>query len=187
MINSKNTQFVIKEISTINLTLNPGQSNLQIVSLIKDKSNVDFVGLFFIDFEQHLLSFKAGSGDIGQKIVNMGWNLPLDGKNIWTNAIHLKEIRLNNWLEQTSFGCSILSDTQIKPEIELQVRNETFPAPLSPDMIWQLCLPLQHKKEILGLLEIQCFRKETSFNQDNIKNFWLVAESIAKRIARGEV
>ena len=129
------------------------------VSLILERLNLYYVGVFITDENNGYAVLKAGTGEAGQSMVSSNHKLPLSDSSMVGWAITHRQAR-----------------------IALDVGQEAvrFANPLLPNTRSELALPLVSKDRAIGALSIQSEQSE-AFDQEDI----IVLQNIADTLAIG--
>jgi GAF domain-containing protein len=144
---------------SISGVLTPQKLLRDATSLILERLNLYYVGVFIVDEKNGYAVLQAGSGEAGQTMVLSKHKLPLTDSSMVGWAITHREAR-----------------------IALDVGQEAvrFANPLLPNTRSELALPLISKDRAIGALTIQS-EQPKAFDQEDI----IVLQSIADNLAVG--
>ena len=144
---------------SISGVLTPQKLLREAVTLILERFNLYYAGVFIVDEDNHYAVLQAGTGEAGQAMVSAQYKLPI--------------------AESTMVGWAI---THRQARIALDVGQEAvrFANPLLPNTHSELALPLISKDRAIGALTIQSEQPE-AFDQEDI----IVLQNIADTLAVG--
>ena len=144
---------------SISGVLTPEKLLREVVTLILERFNLYYAGVFTVDEDNRYAVLRAGTGEAGQAMVLSQHKLPI--------------------AESTMVGWAI---THRQARIALDVGQEAvrFANPLLPNTRSELALPLISKDRAIGALTIQSEQPE-AFDQEDI----LVLQNIADTLAVG--
>jgi hypothetical protein len=167
-----NLESINAKISSISTDLPIHDQLKKVIEIVSELTGFHYVGLFIVDENKGQLYFYFGSGEVSQKLALQEWELSLDSQNIWTNAILVNEVRLNNWLTQESMGLTVsnLESSEINSLVQWAPRKEFFPGPLIPT-IWQLLLPVNVNKRPVALLEFISNDPDLNIQPEDLREF----------------
>lgn len=128
--------------------------------LVKESFNLYYVGIFLIDESGRWAVLQAGTGEAGQKMLEMGHKLEVGGPS------------MIGWC--TAYG---------KPRIALDVGKEAvrFDNPLLPETRSEMALPLLSRERVIGAMTIQSDRP-AAFTAEDITVLQTVANQLATAI-----
>lgn len=129
----------------------------QSVTLICERFDLYYVGLFLVDEAQECAILRAGTGEPGRQMVKQEHKLTINGPSMVGKCVGQSEAR-----------------------IALDVGKEAvrFDNPLLPHTRSELALPMRSRGETLGALTVQS-RKKTAFDETHIDNMQTMADQIA--------
>jgi hypothetical protein len=183
-----NADTISAKISSISKDLEVHDQVKEVVEILSELAGFHYVGLFIVDETKGLLCFYFGSGEVGQKLALHEWKFSLESKNLWTNAVLMSEVRLNNWLTQESFGMTVsnLESSEINSLEQWVPRNEFFPAPLVP-VVWQLLVPVNANERLVALLEFISNDPDLNIQPEAIRDFVPLSSQIGKLLTQGSL
>lgn len=125
--------------------------------LIREQFNLYYVGIFLLDEKGRWAVLRAGTGEAGRKMLEMGHKLEVGGPS------------MIGW-------CTAYS----KPRIALDVGKEAtrFDNPLLPETRSEMALPLISRERVIGALTIQSDRP-AAFSPEDITVLQTVADQLA--------
>ena len=149
------------EISNVIARLNdPGTLYPNVVSLLQERLDLYYVGIFQVDDLNRYAVLRAGSGEAGQIMLARGHRLQIGGGSMigWCIANH-------------------------KPRIALDVGTDAvrFNNPVLPMTRSELALPILIRGEALGALTVQSDQEE-AFDDDDILVLQGIADSLASAL-----
>ncbi len=145
--------------------LDPDALIQQVVTLVRERFNLYYVGLFLVEPDPENPEVKwavlrAGTGEAGAQMVAQGHRLLVGG----TSMI--------GW-------CIANRQARIALDVDREVVRQ--PHPLLPDTRSELALPLISRGEIIGALTIQS-AEEAAFSQEDITVLQAMADQLANAI-----
>jgi PAS domain S-box-containing protein len=129
----------------------------QIVEFIRERFDLYYTQIYLLDEAGRHAIMRAGSGDVGRQLAEIGHHLDMSATSIVTSAAR----------DQRSV---LVADT-LESDIHL-------PNPLLPDTRSELAIPLETQGEIIGVLDMQATRAGT-FNPENQPVFEAMANQLA--------
>ncbi len=129
----------------------------QIVEFIRERFNLYYTQIYLLDEGGRHAIMRAGSGDVGRQLAEIGHHLDMSATSIVTSAIRDQR--------------SVLVANTLESDIHL-------PNPLLPDTRSELAIPLETHGEIIGVLDMQATRAGT-FNPENQPVFEAMASQLA--------
>jgi len=140
--------------------LDPARLLSEVVNLIRDRFNFYYVGLFLLDEGGEYALLRAGTGEAGRQMLEMGHKLEVGG----TSMI--------GWC--TAYG---------KARIALDVGKEAvrFDNPLLPETRSEMALPLISRGRVIGAMTIQS-TKPAAFSGEDIATLQTMADQVANAI-----
>ncbi|MGC8945797.1 MAG: GAF domain-containing protein [Anaerolineae bacterium] len=128
--------------------------------LIRERFNLYYVGIFLLDEEGRWAILRAGTGEAGRKMLEMGHKLEVGGPS------------MIGWC--TAYG---------KPRIALDVGKEAarFENPLLPETRSEMALPLMSRERVIGAMTVQSDRP-AAFSLEDIIVLQTVADQLATAI-----
>ncbi len=154
------------EISRVAATLLDEQELMEkVISLIQERFDLYYVGVFLLDERGEYAVLKAGTGEAGQKMLQAGHRLAVGGTSM--------------------IGWSIANR---QPRIALDVGEDAvrFDNPYLPLTRSELALPLIARGEVLGAMTIQSERPE-AFDQDDLMVLQGIADALANALANARL
>ncbi len=130
------------------------------VELVREQFNLYYVGVFLVDETGRWAVLRAGTGEAGRKMLEMGHKLEVGGSS------------MIGWC--TAYG---------KPRIALDVGKEAarFDNPLLPKTRSEMALPLLSRERVIGAMTVQSDRP-AAFTLEDIKVLQTVANQLATAI-----
>ncbi|MBC8503394.1 MAG: GAF domain-containing protein [Anaerolineales bacterium] len=144
----------------ITAELDPNKIFEQVVSLIKERFGLYYVGVFMLDEEEQFAVLRVGTGDAGKNMIADGHKLAVDGNSM--------------------IGWSI-SNRQARIALDIGEDAVHFQNPHLPSTRSELALPMISEGHALGALTIQSIWPE-AFDQDDITVLQGIADSLATSI-----
>ncbi len=140
--------------------LDPARLLPEVVNLIRDRFNFYYVGLFLLDESEEYAVLRAGTGEAGHQMLEMGHKLKVGG----TSMI--------GWC--TAHG---------KARITLDVGKEAvrFDNPLLPGTRSEMALPLISRGRVIGAMTIQS-TQSAAFSEEDITVLQTMADQVANGI-----
>jgi sigma-B regulation protein RsbU (phosphoserine phosphatase) len=136
-----------------------------VAALIHERFGYLYVHLFSVHGNRQLIQYEAGSGTRSRDLV--GYTLSLNDPE-----------GIIAWVARA--GQAVLANDVKKDE-------RYRPSPLSPeDTNSELCIPLLHRDEVVGVLDIQS-DKRNAFTEDDLLIFEAVADNIATAIHNADL
>jgi PAS domain S-box-containing protein len=129
----------------------------QIVEFIRERFNLYYTQIYLLDEGGRHAIMRAGSGDVGRQLAEIGHHLDMSATSIVTSAVRDQR--------------SVLVANTLESDIHL-------PNPLLPDTRSELAIPLETHGEIIGVLDMQATRAGT-FNPENQPVFEAMASQLA--------
>ncbi len=132
----------------------------EIAELVREQFNLYYVGIFLLDEKGRWAVLRAGTGEAGRKMLEMGHKLEVGGPS------------MIGWC--TAYG---------KPRIALDVGNEAvrFDNPLLPETRSEVALPLMSRERIIGAMTVQSDRR-AAFTPEDVTVLQTVANQLATAI-----
>jgi len=150
--------------------LDPGDLIQQVVTLVHDRFNLYYAGLFLVepdaeDPDVRWAVLKAGSGEAGKRMVEQGHRLQVGGTSMIGWCVANRQAR-----------------------IALDVGREAVrrPHPLLPDTRSELALPLISRGDVIGALTIQS-TQEGAFSPEDITVLQTLADQLANAITNARL
>jgi GAF domain-containing protein/HAMP domain-containing protein len=137
----------------------------QVVELIRERFDLYYVGLFFLDVERRFVVLHAGTGDAGQQMLAQGHRLEVGGDSI--------------------IGQCVARD---KACIALDVGEESvrFDNPFLPYTRSEIALPLRARGETIGALDVQSTEPEALSDED-VTVLQTLADKVAMAISNARL
>ena len=125
--------------------------------LVREQFNLYYVGIFLLDETGRWAVLRAGTGEAGRKMLEMGHKLEVGGPS------------MIGWC--TAYG---------KPRIALDIGKEAvrFDNPLLPKTSSEMALPLLTRERVIGAMTVQSDRPAAFFPEDII-----VLQTVADQLA----
>ncbi|MEM7032257.1 MAG: GAF domain-containing protein, partial [Chloroflexota bacterium] len=159
LLNRATQLETVAQVGLTTLTiLDPTQLLVQVVNLAKERFNLYHAHVYQMDDIDNMLTLVAGSGDIGEKMVEEGWRIALDTSySIVANVARTGEGAIVNDVKQD----------------ENFLANRFLPNTKS-----ELAVPLRIGQRILGVLDVQS-DKLNAFNEQDIQIQNILAAQVA--------
>jgi PAS domain S-box-containing protein len=140
--------------------LDPDKLIQQVVKLVCERFDFYYVGLFLPDEENEFAVLRAGTGEAGSKMLEMGYKLEIDGQSLISQCITRGE------------AC-----------LALDVGEEAvrFDNPLLPETCSELALPLISRGQVIGVMNIHS-TQEAAFSQEDIAVLQIMADQLANAL-----
>jgi PAS domain S-box-containing protein len=129
----------------------------KIVEFIRERFNLYYTQIYLLDEAGRYALMRAGSGDVGRQLAEIGHHLDLNATSIVASAVRDRR--------------SVLVANTLESEIHL-------PNPLLPNTRSELAIPLETHGETIGVLDMQAAREGT-FNPENQPVFEAMANQLA--------
>ncbi|MBC7227349.1 MAG: GAF domain-containing protein [Thermoflexales bacterium] len=128
--------------------------------LVREQFNLYYVGIFLLDEKGRWAVLRAGTGEAGRKMLEMGHKLEVGGPS------------MVGWC--TAYG---------KPRIALDVGKEAirFDNPLLPHTRSEMALPLMSRERVIGAMTVQSDRP-AAFTPEDVTVLQIVANQLATAI-----
>lgn len=150
--------------------LNPNELMQATVNLVRERFNLYYVGLFQLDeTDKRYAVLKAGTGEAGQEMVNLGHKLEVGGSSMIGWCVANRQARVNQDVSDKMI--TDLEDDSATPI--LRFANPFLPATRS-----ELALPLISRGQVRGAMTVQSER-ENAFSPDDITVLQTLADQIA--------
>jgi len=135
----------------------PDELLRQVVSLVQDRFNLYYVGLFLVDEVRQWAVLRAGTGDAGQTMIAQGHRLAVAGDSM--------------------IGRCVAND---QARIALDVGQEPvrFENPLLPETRSEMALPLHSRGQVIGAMTVQS-AVEAAFDEADIAVMQTMADQVA--------
>jgi signal transduction histidine kinase/putative methionine-R-sulfoxide reductase with GAF domain len=129
----------------------------QVADLIKERFGGNYVGIFLIDDSQEYLVARAGTGEVGRRLVREGFRLKVGAEGIigW-----VAEKRRPAWVDEVALDPRYYA---------LESVNDTRS---------ELALPLEMGMTLLGVLDMQSERP-AAFKEDDVPFLQTMADQVA--------
>lgn len=137
----------------------------QVVSLVQERFDLYYVGLFLIDQAGEYAVLRAGTGEAGAQMLAQGWRLRVDGGSMIGQSV----IRGEGVIKQET-----AQDLNLPGSMSTAV---SFENPLLPDTRSELAIPLRYGARVIGAMTIQSDRA-AAFDETNIAIFQNMADQI---------
>ena len=140
--------------------LDPDQLLRQVVSLVRDRFDLYYVGLFLLDQERGFAVLRAGTGEAGRKMLEQGHRLQVGGDSMIGQCTAKDEAR-----------------------ISLDVGEEAvrFDNPLLPNTRSEMALPLRSRGRVIGAMTVQSV-EQAAFDEADIAVMQTMADQVAVAI-----
>ncbi len=128
--------------------------------LVREQFNLYYVGIFLLDEKGRWAVLRAGTGEAGRKMLEMGHKLEVGGPS------------MIGWC--TAYG---------KPRIALDVGKEAIRLdnPLLPHTRSEMALPLMSRERVIGAMTVQSDRP-AAFTPEDVTVLQIVANQLATAI-----
>ncbi len=128
--------------------------------LVRERFNLYYVGIFLVDETGRWAVLRAGTGEAGRKMLEMGHKLEVGGSS------------MIGWC--TAYG---------KPRIALDVGKEAirFDNPFLPQTRSEMALPLVSRERVIGAMTVQSDRP-AAFTPEDVTVLQIVANQLATAI-----
>jgi signal transduction histidine kinase/DNA-binding response OmpR family regulator len=145
---------------TASSILDPAELLPQAVNLIRDRFNYYYVGLFLLDESREYAVLRAGTGEAGRQMIEMGHKLQVGGTSMvgWCTAHGKARIALDVGREAMRFDNPLLRET----------RSE-------------MALPLISRGRVIGAMTIQS-AQSAAFSEDDTGGLQTMADQVANAI-----
>ena len=156
----------VAEVSTTVATILDEQVLLHdVVDLTKELFGLYHVDIYLLDEAGETLKLAAGSGEIGQMLVQEGWHIPVDHEySIVALAAQNREATLVN---------------------DVQARSEFLATPRLPDTRSQIAIPMVVGDTLLGVLDVRADSVDHFTEQDKQVQITLASQvAVALQNAR---
>ncbi len=117
----------------------------QAVELIRERFDLYYVGLFFLDVERRFVVLHAGTGEAGQQMLAQGHRLEVGGDSMIGQCVARDE------------ACIVL---------DVGEEAVRFDNPFLPYTRSEIALPLRARGEIIGALDVQSTEPEALSDED---------------------
>jgi putative methionine-R-sulfoxide reductase with GAF domain len=140
--------------------LDPDELLRQVVNLARERFNLYYVGLFLLDEQRRFAVLRAGTGEVGQKMLAQGHRLEVGGDSMIGQCTARGEAR-----------------------IALDVGEEAvrFDNPLLPRTRSEMALPLRSRGQVIGAMTVQSV-EEAAFDEAAIAVMQTMADQVANAI-----
>jgi GAF domain-containing protein/methyl-accepting chemotaxis protein len=149
----------------ITSVLDPNELLNRVVNLIRERFDLYYAGLFLVadagaDAGEQFAVLRAGTGEAGQKMLELGHKLGVGGESMIGQCVSRDEAR-----------------------IALDVGEEAvrFVNPHLPDTRSEMALPLRARGQVLGAMTVQS-AEEAAFDETDISVLQTVADQVAVAI-----
>ncbi len=137
----------------------------QAVDRIRDRFDLYYCQAYLTDPSERTLVLLAGTGDVGQTLLNRGHRLPIDLSSL-------------NGIAATERRAVIVEDTETN---SLHRAN-----PLLPDTRSEMVVPLLVGQRVVGVLDMQS-RKPRALSDENLTAFEALAGQLAISVTNAEL
>ncbi len=146
--------------------LDPDELLRQVVTLVRERFNLYYVGLFLVDQTGEWAVLRAGTGEAGQAMLKQGHKLEINSHSMIGWCVANKQARTH--APARSAG------------VALDVGQEAvhFENPLLPQTRSELALPLISRGAAIGALTIQS-AQPAAFSSDDVVVFQTMADQVA--------
>lgn len=154
--------------------LDPDELMQQAVSLIRERFDLYYVGLFLIDESEQWVTLQAGTGEAGRQMLAQGYRLEVgDASTVgWCTAN--AQVRITPSLSPSQAeGMKEGRGTLHGSFVEVH--------PLLPKTRSEMAMPLQSRGQVIGALDVQSAERE-AFSQEDISVLQTVANQVAVAI-----
>lgn len=149
----------------ISAFLDPEELLRQVASLVKERFDLYYVGIFLLDEYKDYAVLKAGTGEAGQQMIARGHKLAFGGTSMvgWACQNRKARIALDTGIDAVRFN-----------------------NPYLPDARSELALPLIRGEQILGAISIQS-DKPSAFDENDITLLQSIADSLATALENAQL
>jgi DNA-binding LacI/PurR family transcriptional regulator/anti-anti-sigma regulatory factor/putative methionine-R-sulfoxide reductase with GAF domain len=152
------------EVSQVaNSLLDPDDLIQQVVTLVQERFDLYYVGLFLVEEKWAVL--QAATGKAGKKMIEQGHRLQIGGDSMIGRCI---------------------SHHQAYVAADVGEEAVRFDNPLLPETRSELALPLVSREGALGALSIQSVQ-ESAFGEEDVAIFQTMADQLANAIANARL
>ncbi len=132
----------------------------QVVDLVRERFDLYYVGLFLLDDSRQYALLRAGTGEAGRQMLEMGHKLEVDGESV--------------------IGWCV---TNAQARIALDVGEEAsrFENPFLPETRSEIVLPLVSRGQVIGAMTCQS-AQEAAFSDKDVAVFQTMADQLANAI-----
>ncbi|MCA9977244.1 MAG: GAF domain-containing protein, partial [Anaerolineales bacterium] len=145
--------------------LNQQELMEQAVTLIKERFDLYYVGLFLIDQDAQTAVLRAGTGEAGRLQIENGHRLPVGGHSLIGGVTNDGKNRITQDVSQD---------------------KEWHPNPMLPNTKSELALPLKVRGQIIGAVTVQSEQPQ-AFNQELIGTLQTMSDQLAIAIENAEL
>ncbi|OQY29111.1 MAG: hypothetical protein B6I38_08540 [Anaerolineaceae bacterium 4572_5.1] len=135
------------------------------VNIIRDRFDMYYTQIYLTDRAERNLTLRAGTGQVGEKLLNRGHRLPVDMGSI-------------NGMAATQRKAVIVEDTETS-----RIHR---PNPLLPDTRSEMAVPLMAQDRVVGVLDLQS-AEAGALNEENLPAFEALAGQLAIAIINAEL
>lgn len=159
----------------------------QIVEVIKQKLEVEFVGIYLI--REGTAYFQVGTGKLGNVLLKNKHKITINKSPDLLAGVAKGEIRILAGWSGKLYNCTLptiaqsyaaLSPTLVKEysDITHSQKTPSFSSPSLPKPVWEIYLPLRTKQKIFGALTLQVSEYDR-FKLDEIVHYLRLADQVA--------
>ncbi len=139
---------------------NPDTLMAQAVTLVRDRFDLYYVGVFLVDKSGRWIVLRAGTGEAGREMLEAAHKFEIDSDSMIATCVRVEE-------------------AQVPQDItEAEVR---FVNPLLPETKSEVALPLRARGEVVGAMTVQS-DVANAFDEADIAVFQTVADELAVAI-----
>lgn len=149
----------VAEVSTAVSSFLEARQLLQgVVELVRISFGLYHAHVYLLDEESETLALAAGAGDVGRKMVDQGWSIPLNRvQSLVARAARTRQGVISNDVRQAP---------------------DYLPNPLLPDTRSEMAIPLLMGEKLLGVLDVQSDRANR-FTDEDVKIQTTLAAQVA--------
>ncbi|MBN2004957.1 MAG: GAF domain-containing protein [Anaerolineae bacterium] len=137
--------------------LDPAKLLPQVVSLVQERFDLYYVGLFLVNETGDSAVLRAGTGDAGQQMMERGWQLTIGGESMIGQCVATGRPGVR----------------QTEGDIVVRFENPFLPLTRS-----ELALPLRYGTQVIGAMTVQSVQ-ESAFDKTSIDLLQNMADQVA--------
>ncbi len=140
--------------------LDPDQLLRHVVTLVRERFALYYVGLFLLDEKREFAVLRAGTGEAGREMLVQGHRLKVGGESMIGQ-------------------CVTMAEALIASDVGAEAVH--FDNPFLPDTRSELALPLRSRGTVIGAMTVQSV-KEAAFDEEYIVALQTMADQVAVAI-----
>jgi GAF domain-containing protein len=144
--------------TTVSSIMDPVEMLQTVVDLAKERFELYHAHIYLLDEKGETLKLAAGAGEVGEKMVSEGWQIPLEAEQ----SIVAQAVRERKGISE--------NDVQENPDF--------LPNPLLPDTHAEMAVPLIAGDRIIGVLDVQS-EEVGAFSEEDVSIQTTLASQIA--------